>query len=252
MFPVLFKIGNLTLHTYGLLVAVGFLAAFFVAKREFRTRNLPDNFLDNAILALMLVSLLGARLLYFAVDGFRWLAKDPLSFFRIWEGGLVFYGGFLAGFLFLMWYSKRQDVPFIEITDGLAAPLLLGQAFGRLGCFAAGCCYGRSMDFSLGVTFTHADSLAPRFIPLHPTQLYSAAGDLLLFTGLFIFRPKLLERGLSTVYYLVGYGLGRFLIEFLRADDRGFIFLYLYPSQWISLAMIALGITLYVKRNPAR
>jgi phosphatidylglycerol:prolipoprotein diacylglycerol transferase len=252
MHPLLFKIGPLTLHTYGLMVAIGFLAAFYVAKREFVRRGLPGDFLDNVILPLMAASLLGARFVYFAVNGFHDLWAAPLSFFRIWEGGLVFYGGFIFGFLFLVFYARRRNAPFMAVTDALAAPLLLGQAFGRLGCFSAGCCYGRPTSSFLGVVFTNPDTLAPRFVALHPTQLYSAAGDLLLFAGLYLFRSKLLSRGAATAYYLIGYGMGRFLIEFIRNDDRGFVFLHLTPSQWISFVMIGLGLFIYEKRNTAR
>jgi phosphatidylglycerol:prolipoprotein diacylglycerol transferase len=252
MHPILAKFGPITLHTYGLMVALGFLASFFIAKREFARRNLAPDFLDNIILALMGSSLLGARLLYFTVNGFYELKHDPLLFFRIWEGGLVFYGGFLFGFAFLVYYAHHKNVALLAITDALAAPLLLGQAFGRLGCFSAGCCYGRPTSCALGVTFTNPDSLAPRFVSLHPTQLYSAALDLLLFAGLILFRPKLLSRGASTVYYLIGYGVGRFFIEFVRNDDRGVVFMYLQPSQWISLGIIIFGVFLYAKTHTDR
>jgi phosphatidylglycerol:prolipoprotein diacylglycerol transferase len=252
MCPILFKTGPFTLHTYGLMVAIGFLAAFYVAKREFARRHLPVDFLDNVILALMATSLFGARFFYFAVNGFHELNHDPLSFFRIWEGGLVFYGGFIFGFLFLVIYAHYKHVALLAIADALAAPLLLGQAFGRLGCFSAGCCYGRPTSSIFGVTFTHPEALAPRFVALHPTQLYSAAGDLLLFAGLLILRPKLLSRGAATIYYLIGYGVGRFLIEFVRNDDRGAVVMHLQPSQWISIAMVTLGIVLYAKRHADR
>lgn len=240
------------MHTYGLMVAIGFLAAFFVAKREFPRHGLSTDFLDTVILMLMVSSLLGARIFYFAVDGFRALAQNPFSFFKIWEGGLVFYGGFIGGLLFLFFYTRYKEVSLLTVTDSFAAPLLLGQAIGRLGCLAAGCCYGRPTELPWKVTFTHPEALAPRFMALHPTQLYEAGFNALLFAGIFFFRDRFAQKGMNTIYYLVGYGVVRFLVEFIRSDDRGIFFLHLYPSQWISIVMILIGVGLYVKRNSYR
>jgi len=252
MCPVLVKLGPITLHTYGLMVAIGFLTAFFVAKKEFEWRNFPPGMLDQIIFGLMMSAIVGARLLYFAVDGFHELVRDPLSLLRIWEGGLVFYGGFIGGFLFLIFYTRRKNLSLLSITDALTAPLLLGQAFGRVGCFFAGCCYGRPTDSWVGVTFTDERALAPLHVALHPTQLYEAAINFLLFAGVFTFRQRLTAKHMTTSYYLIGYGVARFFLEFIRNDDRGFVFLSLAPSQWISIAMVIGGFVLYAQRNAQR
>lgn len=241
MLPVLLNIGPITIHTYGLLVGIGFLLAFFAARLEFRRRRLSEAALDRLAFYLMIGGILGARILYFAVDGFATLRADPLSFFRIWEGGLVFYGGALAGIAILIVCARRMGVSFLTLSDAFAAPLLLGQAIGRLGCFAAGCCYGRPTGSFVGVTFTDSRALAPLYEKLHPTQLYEFAGDLILFALVTAVSKRSRRPGSATCLYLAGYGAFRFALEFVRGDDRGFVIQHLYPSQWIAAAAILTG-----------
>jgi phosphatidylglycerol:prolipoprotein diacylglycerol transferase len=228
---------------------LGFLAAVFVGRREFLKYGLPAETLDLVLMALMLSGLFGARLFYFLVNGIGFLFSDPLSFFRIWEGGLVFYGGFIGGFLFLVIFTRIKKMPLLSVLDPFTVPLLLGQAIGRLGCFSAGCCYGRPTTSWVGVTYSSPNTLAPLNVPLHPTQLYESAMNFLLLGGLLLLRRRFVERGLATAYYLIGYGTGRFLLEFVRGDDRGYVFFHLQPSQWVSLAMVLIGLVVYAKRH---
>ncbi len=246
MFPILFQWGPITLHTYGLMVAVGFLCALRVARGQFALRGLPEESLDKIVLSLMIGGILGARLLYFAVDNFRDLRVDPLSFLRIWEGGLVFYGGVIVGLVALIFYARYYNVPFLILTDAFAVPLLLGHSIGRLGCLAAGCCYGKPTTLPWGIVFKHPASLAPRFESLHPTQLYESLGYFFLFlVGWFISR-KTTRLGWSTGFYLVAAGAFRFSIEFLRGDDRGLYRFGLSPSQLVAAAMIVVGVGLFL------
>lgn len=252
MFPILFRLGPVTLHTYGLFIALAFILALNVMQREFDREGIPTPLVDKLSLVLMLAGLVGARALYFLLSDFGALVEDPLLFFRIWEGGLVFYGGFLAAFVALYMFSRRHEIALLSLTDALVAPLLVGQAIGRLGCFSAGCCYGKETTSIFGVVFTHPESLAMKFIKIHPTQLYSSFGDLVLFLGALWIGRKFKSQGLLTIYYFLGYGLFRFFIEFLRGDDRGMFVKGLSPSQWGALLLITAGISLamYVKRNP--
>lgn len=251
MFPILFHIGPFTLHTYGLFVALGFILAMNRMKREFDREGIPIPLVDKLALILILTGLLGARVLYFGLNLFRDLINDPLLFFRIWEGGLVFYGGFLAALVVANLFSKKHEIPALTLTDALAAPLLLGQALGRLGCFSAGCCYGKETTSILGVVFTHPETLALKYAKLHPTQLYSSLGDFVLFGLTLLLARRSPKRGVLTSFYLVGYGVFRFLIEFLRGDDRGGFVGGLSPSQGIALLAVVAGLILigYVKRN---
>jgi len=245
MFPILFRIGPLTLHTYGLLVAAGFVAAFTLARREFDRRGISKEVLDRMIIFIMLSALVGARLFYFVLVDRAAFSSDPLSFFRIWEGGLVYFGGFLFGLLALFIYSYYKELSFWTVAAALTAPVLLGQSIGRLGCFAAGCCYGRETHSGFGVTFTHPESLAKLDVPLHPTQLYMAMGNFLLFLGAIYLSKKKPTESRLVVYYLLGYGVFRFFIEFLRDDRRGQMILFLSPGQWIAIILILSGLALW-------
>lgn len=251
MYPILFSLGPLTLHTYGLMVALGFLAALKVARVQFTHFSLPVEHLDRLVLYLMIFGLLGARLLYFGVDNFGELQSNPLSFFRIWEGGLVFYGGVIADLVVVAIFARRHHLPFLSLTDVFAAPLLLGHAIGRLGCFAAGCCYGKETAYFWGVTFTHPASLAPRFVPLHPTQIYEFFGNMVLFLLAYSLGRRRLEKGMLTAFYAVSYGLFRIAVEFLRGDERGLFYFGASPSQVVAVALIVMGmgVFIYAKKN---
>jgi phosphatidylglycerol:prolipoprotein diacylglycerol transferase len=241
MFPIFFHVGPIVLHTYGLMIALGFLLAYHVARLEFRRRGWPAARLETTVWYIMIFALIGARVAYVFLNGWQDFLADPLSFFRVWEGGLVFYGGAIGGFLGLCIASRRGDEPLLALTDVFAAPLLLGQAFGRIGCFSAGCCYGRVTTKPWGVTFTNPESLAPLFQKLHPTQLYESAGALVLFLAALAVTRKSRHRGWATAFYCVAYGILRFSLEFLRGDDRGAFHAHLSPSQWGSLLLIGLG-----------
>ncbi len=251
MFPIIFSAGPFTLHTYGLMVAAGFLAALYVARRQFERFSLPSDQLDRIVLYIMISGLLGARALYFALENFEGLKADPLSFFRIWEGGLVFYGSVIAGIITLVVFSRLNDLSFLALTDAFSAPLLLGHALGRVGCFFAGCCYGRPTNLSWGVSFEHPASLAPRFTPLHPTQLYEAAGNFILFLVALGLSRKTARPGMLTAFYAVSYGLFRFFMEFLRDDDRGGIYFGGSPSQVVAVLLVlsGIGLFLYAKKE---
>lgn len=246
MYPILLKIGPLTLHTYGLMVAIGFLVAFFVARKEFDRRGISPGRVDDVALIAMIAGLFGARLMYALTGGIPDFWDRPQVFFQIWQGGLVFYGGALGGAIAVAIYARRREIPVLTIFDSLAAPLLIAHALGRVGCFAAGCCYGAPTDSILGVTFNHPQTLAPAGIALHPTQLYAAGGNLLLFLGAIALSRRIQPRGFVSAYYLAGYGLFRFVLEFVRDDFRGPTPLGLFPSQWIALASIAAGTALFL------
>jgi phosphatidylglycerol:prolipoprotein diacylglycerol transferase len=246
MFPIFFHAGPIVLHTYGLMIALGFILAYQVARGEFRRRGMvgadgemPQ--LETSVWHIMIGALIGARVAYTILNGWTDFLADPLSFFKIWEGGLVFYGGAIGGFIGLLIASRRWPGTLLRMTDAFAAPLLLGQAFGRIGCFSAGCCYGRPTSAPWGVTFTNPNALAPLYEKLHPTQLYESFGVLVLFLIALALSRRVREVGWLTVFYCVSYGVLRFAVEFWRGDDRGAFHFYLSPSQWGSLALIVLG-----------
>ena len=221
MFPILFRIGPFTLHTYGLLVAAGILAGMAVIQRQAARDGLTGEpvreSLSRLALFLVLGGLVGARAFYAFTH--RSEFESWMDIFKVWEGGLVFYGGVLgalAGFFF--WNrSKPFAADWKTVLDWIAPALAFGHALGRLGCFSAGCCYGGPTDAPWGVVFSHPESLAPLGIPLHPTQIYEALFVTALGICLLQRRPKL--PGAVFAEYLILYSAGRFALEFFRADD---------------------------------
>ena len=245
MCPSLFHLGPLTLHTYGLLIAIGFLLGLSVMKTTLAPLGLHGDVVDRLSVLILLAGLLGARIMFFAVDGFVGLRADPLVFFRIWEGGLAFYGGVCASLIAIAVFARRRKIPLLKLCDALVPPLLIAHALGRLGCLAAGCCYGKPAGEWPGITFTNPESLAPRYIPLIPTQPMESAALLALFGfSMMIFRRDAITGRLSA-FYLCGYAVVRFLMEFLRGDDRGQFVLGLSPSQLVAVVMLAAGVGVF-------
>lgn len=223
MYPTLIRFGGLSIHTYGVLIALGFLAGIWVATREAkRLGEDPEAVLDLAFYVIA-AAIIGSRLFYVAVnwDLFR---GNLLDIFKIWRGGLVFYGGLLAGIPTVLLYLRRRGLKTWAMADTLAPALALGQSFGRLGCFFAGCCYGRLAGAWPQVTFTHPESLAPQGIGLHPTQLYDSALMLVIFLVLMGLRGARRFPGQQFWTYLLLFTPERILLEELRADTYKTLF----------------------------
>lgn len=242
MFPNLLKIGPITLRTYGFFVASGVLVAYNYVKYQALKKNCNWIFLSNLIFLTVLVGLLGGRVLYVILN-FDYYGKDLLSTLKIWEGGLVFYGGFLAGVLFGIIYTLLNEQDLLNVMDILTPALYLGLSIGRIGCFLAGCCYGKEVSEELsflGVVFTHPESLAPIGIKIFPTQLFESLYAFIIFLITHnLFKKNLLK---YRIFFLGGilYSIFRFLNEFLRGDDRGSLILGFYPSQFISIIIFVL------------
>ena len=221
MHPILFQYGRLTLYTYGLLIAAAFLSGLWLVGREARRRGLdPKQFQDLGYLVLI-GALVGARLFYVLIE-WEHFVDHPLQVFEIWKGGLVFYGGFVCAALASLWYVRAHRLPLWTVGDVIAPALSLGQALGRLGCFFAGCCYGAHCELPWAVTFTDPRGLAPLNVALHPTQLYSAFSNFVIFAALyFVARPRQRFEGQIFGLYLTLYPAARFVIEFFRDDPRG-------------------------------
>jgi len=250
MHPLLFKIGPIPIHTYGFLIAIGFLTAVSVYKRlAIRSHLDVDRILDLTFWCL-LVGFLGARIL-FILTRLSYFMQDPISMFKVWEGGLVFLGGPIAVVPFIYWYTRKYKMPLWKVLDIGAPGLAIGHAFGRLGCLSAGCCYGKPTGSSWGVRL-YSDLVDPQYrgIPLHPTQLYEAGALLVLFLGLmYVFKRKVFD-GQVAVTYLLAYPVIRSVIEVFRGDlIRGFVIdEVLSTSQFISIFIFLAGsILLWVR-----
>ena len=238
------SIGPLTVHGYGLMIGIGIVAALSLAWRRADRRGIPQEKVTTVVLLGLIAGFLGAKLL-FLITELPDVLRDPLPY--LGSDGFVVYGGILAG-VPTLWLWCRKKGERLEIwTDLLLPGVALAQGFGRIGCFLAGCCYGRPTASPIGVIFP-ADSLAPAGIPLLPTQLFSAAGDFLIALALLRLERRNGKDGGLLVWYLLLYGTGRFLLEFFRSDPRGTVGVF-STSQFISLFIVAAGVVLALSRR---
>jgi phosphatidylglycerol:prolipoprotein diacylglycerol transferase len=257
MYPELFRIGNFPINTYGLLLAVGMLLALFVAARLAARDGLPRERIYDLGLWTLIGGLVGSKILMlFTEDNVQVFSLDFL------RSGGVYYGGFIGGFLALVVLIRWYKLPFWKVADAFAPGVALGQAIGRQGCFAAGCCWGKPTSLPWGVHFTeqaHEFTGVPIYGPtnedlyLHPTQLYESITMLAVFALLVYLHKKKRFDGQVLIAYGIIYGIVRFLIEFVRDDPRGNILglssiLGISTSQIISLIVVAFSVIFMIWR----
>lgn len=252
MFPVLIKIGPLTIHTYGFLIAIGFLVALTLAAREAKRKDIPNESIIDVGFYALLSGIIGARLFFILTNLGNYL-EHPLDMVKIWEGGLVFYGGVLFALPTVIWFVKKKGLPLWQIADIWAPSIAIGHAIGRLGCFCAGCCYGTPAEgLPWSVIFTNPDSLAILGTPLHPTQLYESAAELTNFLILITLRRHQSFKGQLFLIYILNYSIIRSVVEMFRGDEvRGFLFPGFSYSHAISVAMFitALSFLIVLKKK---
>lgn len=241
MHPVLFSIGKVTVYTYGLMIALAFAAGITLARfLAGRKGENPDHVSDLAFW-ILISAICGARV-FFVATKWSFYSAHPVEILKIWEGGLVFYGGFLAAAAVAIWYLRRHDLSIPTFADMLAPAVALGHGIGRMGCLAAGCCYGRETDLPWAITFTDPASLAPLETPLHPTQIYESVGNFLIAAFLLFLLRKQMRPGAVFCVYLIVYGLFRSVVETFRADFRGGTLFGLFsPAQAIGLSAVVAG-----------
>jgi phosphatidylglycerol:prolipoprotein diacylglycerol transferase len=245
MHPILFKLGPLTIHTYGLFVASGFLLGLGLAVRQARKEGIPPHKIVDLGFYILLAAIIGSRLFFISINASHYI-KNPLDILKIWEGGLVFYGGVFLALPAAIWYVKKNGLGIWKTADIFAPSIAIGHAIGRIGCFFAGCCYGKPAELlPWAVTFTDPESLvgASIGIPLHPTQLYESAGEFINFLILITLRGYKSFNGQLFMTYLLLYSVLRFIVEFFRGDmSRGFIIYNLSISQGISILIFLVAI----------
>ena len=243
MHPVLVRFGPLTIHTYGVLVAAGFLLGLALAVKQAKKEGIPQERIIDIGFYVLVAAIVGSRLFFVAVNAGHYL-KHPLDIFKIWEGGLVFYGGLILALPSALWYIRKHHLDGWRITDIFAPSIAIGHAVGRIGCFAAGCCHGRSAELPWSVTFYDPECLATTGIPLHPTQLYESAGEFLNFLILITLRRYQSFKGQLFWTYIFLYSVLRFVVEFFRGDEaRGYLFGGISVSQGISVIMGIIAIS---------
>jgi len=241
MHPILFKLGPLTIYTYGFMMATAFITCYYILIYEFKRLQAPPDFASNVVFWAAIGGIVGAKILYL-VENLAYVIDDPIG--MIFSGaGLVFHGGLIGGSLAVIALIKYHHLPLRTYGDRIGPVLLIGQGIGRIGCFFAGCCHGKMCDLPWAMTFPHASPSAP--YPVHPTQLYETLINFVLFFLLVkVIRPRLKIRGVTLAIYLILAGCERFLLEFLRVNPK--VALGLSSAQYTSLVMIGLGIGLMV------
>ena len=236
-----FQALGLTIPMYGVMSALGMLAAFvLLGLTRKHTRFSEDQALSAALWAIIM-GFLGAKVLYWIVEIDQIIA-DPSYLLHTLREGFVFYGALIGGLGGVAIYSLRKKLPFFSLTDYFIPGLVIGHAFGRIGCFFAGCCYGMECETPISVVFPSGGA-APAGIPLLPTQLMESAFLFLLCAFLVWRLTKKKPFGTVSGWYMVLYGVWRFVIEFFRSDERGAVGA-LSTSQFISLFVFAGGVAL--------
>ncbi len=229
MHPILIRIGPLTIASYGFFFALGVLLGVLLCLRLAKKEKLDLVVFGDFVFFVMILSLLGAKLWLLGSNLDYYLKYPGEILYMLKEGG-AFYGGLIFGAVFAVWFIRRHRLSYRQLGDIAAPSLALGHFFGRLGCFAAGCCWGREAAHShLAVTFTSlkANSLSgvPLFTPLYPTQLMEAALNLCNFFILIMLYHKRKFKGQVIAFYMLNYSVVRFFVEYFRGDpDRGYIF----------------------------
>lgn len=239
----LFSIGPITIYGYGLMIAIGILAAYLNTERLAKKAGLDHEPVFSILIIGVGFGLVGAKLLYYITIIDR-IIENPKLLLDI-GNGFVVYGGVILGIVSAAIYCKKKRLPFLRYLDCAAPSIALAQGFGRIGCFLAGCCYGMEMDCPISITFTDS-AYAPNNVPLFPTQLASSAFDFVHFAVLCILFKYNKKPGKIGAFYLIFYSIGRFVIEFFRGDiGRGTVGT-LSTSQFISVFVALAGVILVV------
>ena len=245
MYPILFSIGAFTIYSFGTLIAIGYLLAGMFLWRDTRRKGEDPALLFDLGMGMMLSGLLGGRALYIFLNLKEYLAQ-PLEIVKIHHGGLVFYGGFVGAFGFAIFFAKRKGRSVWGLLDEIIPYAVLIHAFGRIGCFLNGCCFGLPTSFFLGVVFPGG------VLPLHPTQLYESFFLLLLFVLLRALsqRKMLATPGSLFLVYLFYYSLLRFGVEFFRGDQERFLWGWTRP-QLSSILLLGMSCLFWKGRRRA-
>jgi phosphatidylglycerol---prolipoprotein diacylglyceryl transferase len=272
---------RLPLHSYGLLIATAFLVGIWLAQREGRRRGQDPERIADLAFWILVAALVGSRVYYVFVNwddyfGAHAIVTTPFGriprLLALWEGGLVFYGGFIGAALTAWWYMRRHGMDFLAHADTLIPSVAFGHFLGRLGCFCAGCCWGEVAHGHLpwaarfppdslayqtfanrphGAEFLATDRLTT--LPLHPVQLYESFGELAIFLVLVLLvRPRKAFHGQVLATWLLAYAVLRTVVELFRGDVERGVYFGLGAGQWTSIVIFAVGVAIWAKARGAR
>ncbi|MCX7760764.1 MAG: prolipoprotein diacylglyceryl transferase [Hydrogenothermaceae bacterium] len=247
MFPDLITIGGFTIHTYGVLVAIGLLVGFYVGLYFAKKEGITEKDYENTFLITVFAGIFGARIAYIIEHKEEF--NSVFDFVAIWNGGIDWFGGFIGGLVGSLAYLSYKKISLLKFADVAGIAIPIGHFFGRLGCTSAGCCHGKPVPEDspfrdIAIIFPNDPHCqAPAGVPLYPTQPVEALGNLTIFFILFyIYRKKSFDGQIFSLY-LVLYGLERFLLEFWRGVTPPIPGLGLTWNQIVTLGMVIFGLT---------
>ncbi len=271
MLPVLFNIGPLAIHMYGLMIAVGFLCVLYLSQRDAIARGYSPKVFSDLAFLLLVIGIAGTRVAHIIMFPQEYSWNDPLGWIAVWRGGLVFQGAIPPTLLFTIWYLRRHKVPFWPACDIMFPYVPLGHAFGRIGCFMNGCCYGKPSEVAWAIPArrvpwdtTQTPIGSPAFLDhmsrysdvtseshwshaIHPTQLYESGGLFILFGLMLLLRKQWNPfPGFTMPAYFVLYGILRFIVEMYRGDHNPVRVGAFTDQQVFSLVAAAIGVILFI------
>jgi phosphatidylglycerol:prolipoprotein diacylglycerol transferase len=238
---------ELSIYSYGFFIALGALAGFLILSSQRKKFRLTTDELSSLLIWIIVMSFVGGKVFFFFEDPEKYI-QNPKPLYS--GGGFVFYGSLLFSLSYLLFWVNRKKIALRPFMDVIALMIPVVHMFGRIGCFFAGCCYGKVCSSSLGVVFTDPLSKArPLGTPLYPTQLYDVAINLVIILVLVVLRKRQKFSGQLLAAYIALYAIGRFINEQFRGDEaRGFIFDgWFSHSQAISIGLIGFAVFLYIK-----
>lgn len=239
MHPIICRIGQFTVYSYGLMLVIAFIVSSSLAGIKARKENLNPNDIFNLVFIVFIFGILGARIFYISYN-LAYYLKNPRQIIMFQYGGLSWFGGLIAGFISGVVYLKNKKLPIYKVLDLIAPFLALGQAIGRIGCLLNGCCYGRESEF--GIYFPVHDKV------LIPTQIYSSLILVLIFITLRFLQERPHKEGKVFFIYLLLYSVKRFFIEFFRADNP-IVFAGLTLFQIISIITFFIALLFLIRRK---
>lgn len=245
MYPIALQIGNFTIRWYGVMAAVGFLAAAFFINRNRKEANLTSDQAANLVFIAMTAGVIGSRIFY-VVQFASQFRNNWVDIFRIDKGGLVFYGGLILAVICILIYCKMCKLDIIKVFDVFTPAMPFAHACGRIGCFLNGCCFGTMTDSWVGVKYPAYSEPYMRYpdAALHPVQLYEAAFNFILCGVMIYLVRKVRYKGVPMGFYFIAYGFMRIIFEFFRGDNAkiaGFTI-----AQYIGVGLIIAGIIIVV------
>lgn len=242
MHPIFLQWGHLTIYWYGVMAAIGYGSVIVYFSYMEKRDRWPSGFGSNLAFLMMIAGILGARIAYILAN-WSYFSANPIEMIRIDQGGLIFYGGLILGLISAVLYARHYKLSLYALGDFVLCGLPLGHAFGRIGCFLNGCCYGSECRLPWAVHMHNGLR--------HPVQLYESGANFLLFAFLAWYYPRNKRSGTVAAMYLVIYALIRFVDEFIRGDER-LRWMGLSLAQWISVVMLSLAVFIWFSRPQGR